>query len=52
MITLMDDHESFAARRDARWGEWTGFAGPEGTGTSPLDQTETGTLTEGQSGPV
>src|SRR5215467_9942088 len=27
-----------AARRDARRGEWTGFAGPEGAGKPPLDQ--------------
>src|SRR5262249_26871911 len=26
------------ARRDARWGEWPGFAGPEGTGKSPIDR--------------
>jgi hypothetical protein len=31
-----------AARRDARWGEWPGFAGPEGTGKSPLDQSISG----------
>jgi hypothetical protein len=29
---------SRAARRDARWGEWPGFAGTEGTGKSPIDQ--------------
>src|SRR3954452_18660488 len=27
-----------AARRDARWGEWNGCAGPKGTGRSPVDQ--------------
>jgi len=24
--------------RDAWWGEWTGVAGPEGTGTPPVDR--------------
>jgi pimeloyl-ACP methyl ester carboxylesterase len=32
------------ARRDARWGEWTGFAGPEGAGKPPLDRGGTGTV--------
>ncbi len=27
-----------AARHDARWGEFPGFAGEEGTGTSPVDR--------------
>ena len=26
------------ARRDARRGEWTGIAGPEGAGKPPVDQ--------------
>src|SRR5689334_7747854 len=29
------------ARRDARRGEWPGFAGPEGTGRSPPDRSMT-----------
>src|SRR6476659_388701 len=36
-----DEHSASryrAARRDARRGEWTGSAGPEGTGKSPGDQ--------------
>jgi hypothetical protein len=35
MDALIDGQGSSIARRDARWGEWSGSAGPEGTGTSP-----------------
>jgi hypothetical protein len=44
IVTLVGSQVAYAARRDARWGEWAGFAGPEGTGTSPLDRDGTGTV--------
>ena len=44
MDALIGGHRARSARRDARWGEWDGSAGPEGTGTSPLDRGGTRTL--------
>jgi len=37
-VAWVGSHPSPIARRDARWGEWDGSAGPQGTGTSPVDR--------------
>jgi hypothetical protein len=52
MNALTGSHPKSDARRDARWGEFPGSTGKEGTGTSLWIEAEQERVTEGQRVPV